>query len=778
MDHSIPLGPPGNISDSRLAPRLVTRAAMVLILGSAALMAQSPTRFTLGDSRERVRSVQGTPAVIERLTSLGVEHWVYGDASVTFEPRTGRVVEWTDPARRLRVFLPLSARAAAPAPAPSPGRSPAPSTAKLPAPSTGRSPAPSTVMSPAPSLVPSTLRSPAPVSALSLGDSRDDVIRRFGTPWAYTRDASHRLAFLAYGRSIIRLSIEENRISGWIVRDSSIRVMAGDAAAGEAAMGIRRAATERNSAVAPATLRATTRWRDDTNDGSLSPGEAGTLVLTITNDGPGRASELRPMLRVESPSSGVRFSPIAAAPTLGARASRDFPVRLTADSAQSASEIVLVLEAREKNGFDLTPHIRLRLPARPAGTPQLTLRDIRVDDASRDGRMAPREVADLTLRIVNDGSAASPVIRARLLRGTDLFVAGGAPDTFALGSLPAGGTADISLALYTNTRAADTWARLELADVNGRVLARLPIVLPLVGAATIVVDMALGADSVSGPRSNVPVPLSDEVERGIPHAAARRSDAIAVILGVERYRSLPDARYAARDAALIRRYAVDAMGVTDDSEHLYLRTDADVTNGELRKLFGESGWLSRRVSANTDLLVYFAGHGAPDASRSGPFLLPFDADPAFVAETGYALGALYDRLARLPARSITIVLDACFTGETRSRQAIVHGARPAVLSIEHPALVRRNMAVLSAARDVQVAGDLPSARHGLFTYFVARGLRGEADANADRTISIAELGRFVERGVSGAANRLDREQRPLLIARDSLRVLTWMAPER
>ena len=198
----------------------------------------------------------------------------------------------------------------------------------------------------------------------------------------------------------------------------------------------------------------------------------------------------------------------------------------------------------------------------------------------------------------------------------------------------------------------------------------------------------------------------------------------------------------------------------------------------MRKLFGESGWLARRVSANTDLLVYFAGHGAPDASRSGPFLLPFDADAAFVGETGYSLGALYDRLARLPARSITVLLDACFTGETRNRQSIVPGTRPTVLSIEHPALVRRNMAVLSAARGVQVAGDLPSARHGLFTYFVARGLRGEADADGDRTISIAELGRFVERGVSGAANRLDREQRPLLIARDSLRVLTWLAPER
>jgi uncharacterized caspase-like protein len=211
-------------------------------------------------------------------------------------------------------------------------------------------------------------------------------------------------------------------------------------------------------------------------------------------------------------------------------------------------------------------------------------------------------------------------------------------------------------------------------------------------------------------------------------------------------------------------------------EHLYFRTGADVTGGELRKLFGETGWLARRVTENTDLVVFFAGHGAPDAARRAPYLLPVDADPAFVTETGFALGALYDRLARLPARSITVLLDACFTGVSRGGQALLAGTRPTVLSVEHPALVRRQMAVLTAARDAQVAGDFPEARLGMLTYWIARGLRGEADTDGDDAVTIAELARFAESGVRTTAARLEREQRPLVISRDSLMVLARLAP--
>ncbi|MFN8665849.1 MAG: caspase family protein [Gemmatimonadaceae bacterium] len=715
------------------AARMVARAAIALLLGGVALAAQAPKapqRWTLGDSRERVRQVQGAPELVERLTSLGKEIWSYRTSSVTFDPRTGRVVEYTDAEGGLKVVMaPKGARGA-------PGAS---------------------------------TRAP-----LVLGASRDVVLRRFGTPWAYTRDPSGRRAFLAYGRSVVQLSLDEDRVSGWIVRDSALVVDARDREAGEAAMRAGGAAPVTRQAAAPATLRGSVTWRDDDGDGALAPGEGGRVTLAVANDGPGEARAVRASLVVESPASGVSVSVAPSTPTIASGGTRDFTFRLTADSAQSATEIVVVARASEANGFDLSPALRLRIPARAAGAPRLVVRETRLDDASRDGRLAPREVGDLTIRLGNDGDAATPPLRARLWRGGDLFLAAGARDTFSLGAIPAGGTSTIALSLYTNSRAGDTALRLELADARGRVLARLPIELSVTGRPSGVLDVVAARDS-SGSAAREGT-SSAAVDRDLPVAATRRPDAIAVLLGVERYKQLPDARFAERDVALMRRYAVEALGVNDDVEHLYARTGADVTGGELRKLFGEAGWLARRVTANTDLVVYWAGHGAPDAARRSPFLLPWDADPAFVGETSFALGDLFDRLARLPARSIVVILDACFTGVARDGQALAPGTRPTVLSVEHPALVRRQMGVITAARGVQLAGDLPDARHGLLTYWIARALRGEADTDSNRTITIAELGRFTERHVQQTAARLNRDQRPLTIARDTTTVVTKLAP--
>ena len=169
--------------------------------------------------------------------------------------------------------------------------------------------------------------------------------------------------------------------------------------------------------------------------------------------------------------------------------------------------------------------------------------------------------------------------------------------------------------------------------------------------------------------------------------------------------------------------------------------------------------------------MFFAGHGTPDLKTRTPYLLPADADAAYPRETGYPLQALYDQLARLDVRSVTVFLDACFTGATRSSATLFRGARNIVISIEHPALLRDNFAVVAAAHGDQIASDYPAKKHGLFSYFTMLGLRGEADADGDRAVTIGELERYLEREVPRVAASLDREQKPVVIARDKARVL-------
>ena len=126
----------------------------------------------------------------------------------------------------------------------------------------------------------------------------------------------------------------------------------------------------------------------------------------------------------------------------------------------------------------------------------------------------------------------------------------------------------------------------------------------------------------------------------------------------------------------------------------------------------------------------------------------------------YPLNRLYEQLEALPAKDITIFLDSCFSGGGRS---IAMRGRPIVITTNNVSMNSRKLAVLSAAGANQVSSDLDRAGHGLFTYFLLRGIRGEADTNRDGWVDLYELSGFVKSNVqSTAVSELNREQTPVL----------------
>jgi hypothetical protein len=380
-----------------------------------------------------------------------------------------------------------------------------------------------------------------------------------------------------------------------------------------------------------------------------------------------------------------------------------------------------------------------------------------IRDQDGDARLAPREFGDVTFRVRNPGRHWSPPLRAQFLHAPGLATMAGTPDTLWTAPLAPGDSVDLSVVVYTPTSVTDP--ELTLVVWAGTIPTRLSVRVPTAAVAS-----ASTVATGEPPIDRAPV-------------VARNPDALAVVIGVERYLRGTAATDAARDALVMRTFVTRTLGVPDDAAHLVVRTDAAASGSELRRLLDDRGWLARRTTDNTDLILYFGGHGALGSGQV-PHLLPADADPAYVDATGIDLHALFERLARWPARSITVFLDACFSGLARSGRPLVAGTRAAVVSIEHPALLRRNMAVFTASRGAQPAGTLPAAGHGAFTYFVARGLQGRADTDGDGTITVAELGRYTEDEVRTASAVIDREQEPLTIARDTARVLVRLPPRR
>ena len=229
-----------------------------------------------------------------------------------------------------------------------------------------------------------------------------------------------------------------------------------------------------------------------------------------------------------------------------------------------------------------------------------------------------------------------------------------------------------------------------------------------------------------------------------------------MVLGVESYHAAPPATYAAQDARTAARYFEHTLGIASDRIQLLL--DDEVTLAQMHRIFGEDGWLARRGHEKTEIFVFFAGHGVAGLEAFVPFLIPSDGDLNYVQQTGYPLDRMIETLASLDAQQVTVFLDACFSGLTREGGALFRGARPLVLVPVSPRL--SGVSLFSAAGGTQVAHALDEQGHGLFSYYLFKGLGGGADLDRDHFVTARELQVFLEDRIPRAAARLDAEQSP------------------
>ena len=100
--------------------------------------------------------------------------------------------------------------------------------------------------------------------------------------------------------------------------------------------------------------------------------------------------------------------------------------------------------------------------------------------------------------------------------------------------------------------------------------------------------------------------------------------------------------------------------------------------------------------------------------------------------------------------------------------------RPIVINsnaAQAPSASSPNVTVLAAAAGNQVSSDYDRTKHGLFTYYLLKGMRGEADTTKDGWIDLAELSNYVRDKVrSTAVSELNREQTPVLTGGPDLEI--------
>ncbi|WP_161624993.1 caspase family protein [Paramagnetospirillum caucaseum] len=247
-----------------------------------------------------------------------------------------------------------------------------------------------------------------------------------------------------------------------------------------------------------------------------------------------------------------------------------------------------------------------------------------------------------------------------------------------------------------------------------------------------------------------------------------RPNAIALIIGIEHYKSAPPAEFAENDARRFYDYATSALGVPASRVKLLTGADAQRVDVEAAILT----WLKPQVvRGQTEVFLFFSGHGLASDDGKDLYLLPQDGNRALLDRSALRRKELIDMIVDSGAKSATLFLDTCYSGGTRGKETLVSSARPILVAAKEQT-VPANVTILAAAGNDQLSSSLTQAKHGLFSYFLMKGLEGDA-AGPDRTITAAKLEAYLAEKIPAEAAKLGRTQTPQLIGDGNRVVSSW-----
>ena len=242
---------------------------------------------------------------------------------------------------------------------------------------------------------------------------------------------------------------------------------------------------------------------------------------------------------------------------------------------------------------------------------------------------------------------------------------------------------------------------------------------------------------------------TDDVDQiPAPTTGAQRTSDYLLSIGLSSYREQPlgARKYAALDAEMVATYFQSLGGLP--KHNVRLLQDWNALRPDIEEALLD--WLPSKVTQDSLVTVYFAGQ-AIVSPTGDTFLIPYDGSLGSPTRL-YPFKDLEAALERLKARQVLFIFDG---------SVLKNGAKVAA-----PKWTGLTGKVLHLVGTTGFGKSLESdtLRHGLFTYYLLRGLRGEADLNRNGEVTIGEVTDFVNRKVPAAARTtFKQEQQPQIL---------------
>ena len=219
----------------------------------------------------------------------------------------------------------------------------------------------------------------------------------------------------------------------------------------------------------------------------------------------------------------------------------------------------------------------------------------------------------------------------------------------------------------------------------------------------------------------------------------------ALVVGIANYQNLPAAKqlqFPERDAEAVYSILISTEGGNFHAENVHKLVGAKATLAALRHELEE--WLPAVTKDDDRVLIYFAGHGFVSGGKA--YLAPYDIDLNNIVSTAYPMDTLgRDIGVKIKGKWKVLLTDSCHSGAINpdADVQLINGTL---------GNLNKSLFSLTASRDRERSFESKDwgGGHGIFTYYVVKGLEGAADESGDGIVTADELAEYVHRNVREA----------------------------
>ena len=238
-----------------------------------------------------------------------------------------------------------------------------------------------------------------------------------------------------------------------------------------------------------------------------------------------------------------------------------------------------------------------------------------------------------------------------------------------------------------------------------------------------------------------------KVKTNTQKSESGNTEIFALVVGVATYNHMQSLKYTDDDAYQLYAFLKSPEGGAIPDNNIKILIDDAATNKAINL---EIRQISERADDNDVIMLYMSGHGLEGA------FVPSDFD-------GYKNQMAYGEILKIlndsRAKHKLFITDACHSGSM-----LASARTPLNVSLENFYSAYNTLnggtAIMMSSKSEEVSLEYGGLRQGIFSHFLIKGLKGNADKNSDNLISVTELYDYVSTNVK---NYTSNAQNPVIM---------------